>query len=496
MKDDPIHLLMIGCGPHGQRFYLPSLRRIGGKHGVILKGVIELSEVARQIRNSLAWPDDASPEVLSVEPFRGNALPRETARMLDEFVERLGIGAVIICTDPTTHRSYGEWALARNLHLLMDKPVSTRTHVVSDPSASVGLVEDYDALLAIWNGASARGRSVFHLCVHRRFHPVFAFIEKTLREVCKKTTCPLSHYHAYHSDGQWRFPGESLTQRHHSYNEGHGKLSHSGFHFLDCIVRMRRAAAEASGKDCDSARILASFVQPDGLLHQLGEVGYLKLFGENYRKVSPGPDAALMEKFSSFGEIDVDAIISFETNGVPVSTANLTLLHNGFSRRGWMQPDKDLYKGNGRVKHEEHRLHVGPFLCIHALSWQAKDKHDTSSEAVDFQPGGNNHFEVHVFRNSEILGGKPYECHRIEEFPGTNTFDPSRLFIEQVKEAAVDEFFACIRGDLAPEHASSAFSSHRQAVRLMAATYQANIATRHGGPGAVTIPWSDMPGGI
>ena len=45
-----------------------------------------------------------------------------------------------------------------------------------------------------------------------------------------------------------------------------------------------------------------------------------------------------------------------------VTTATLNLMQNSFSRRGWFAPRRDLYKGNGRVRHERLVLQV----CVRA----------------------------------------------------------------------------------------------------------------------------------
>jgi len=479
---EEVRLLMIGGGPHATRFYLPGLDRFGASFPLRLLGLVELPEVAESLRSRRSWPGNSPPEIIVADPFSGHRLPPALAAALDSFVGERKINAVIVCTDPTTHRPYADWAITRGLHLLMDKPVSTRDHVVVSPEAARGLFDDFEHLRRLHETRSPS--AVFSLCVHRRYHPAFEFAESLLREVAGRTGCPLTHYHAYHSDGQWRLPAEIISQSHHSYNRGHGKLSHSGFHFLDCITRMHRAGAEASGKSPDRANILATCLQPDGLLHQLSESDYLRLFGPGYAERSPGPDRSLLPAFGKFGEIDLDAIIDFEKDGVTVGKTNLTLLHNGFSRRCTLLPGKDLYKGNGRVKHEEHRLHVGPFLCIHMLSWQAKDKHDQSSAAEDFHPGGNNHFDIHVFRNAGIIGGAPHETFTLQDLAPAS-FDPARLFIEQVKEQALKEFLQAVLGRIPPENLKSPFSVHRDTVRLMTAVYQA-ISRKE----TIPIPWS------
>lgn len=159
-----------------------------------------------------------------------------------------------------------------------------------------------------------------------------------------------------------------------------------------------------------------------------------------------------------------------------VGQASLNLLHNSFSRRSWLRPAVDLYKGNGRVKHEHHRIHVGPFLAVAIHSYQSKSDHSTSHE-TDLQPGGNNHFEMHIFRNTKIIGGKEVEVIHLDQLA---TFDRSRLYIEQVKEGVVGEFFRFLAGQLTEEELRSSLSDHAIPVRMLSAVYESHANALRG----------------
>ncbi len=483
--EGPIRVLLIGCGPHGRTFYVPALKRRGASHGVEIAGIVELE--SRRVQTEAFCESKAVRcRHVWVRPFDGTSLPGRVAGTLDRLVDEEGVNAVIVCTDPTSHRPYADWALGRSLHLLLDKPVSSRKSAVSSLEAAHGILDDYLHLRDRYREAAERHGVVCELCVHRRHHPAIDRVIEIIREVCGKTGCPVTHSSSYHCDGQWRLPGEVLTQSHHSYYDGHGKISHSGFHFFDCMVRFWDASA-ASGKCPSDAMVCSSFVMPQGGLWQLGQADYRRLFGERYREFCPGPDADVAKRMEHFGEVDADIAVRFELGGLTVGTARLSLLHNGFSRRSWLEPGADLYKGNGRVKHEEHLVHVGPFLCVRVLSWQSKDRHATCGPD-DLLPGGNNHFDVHVFRNADMIGGEPYAMFRLGEFVACQPFDPARLLIDQIKERCVLEFLDAIRGRAPRSELRSDLCSHEMSARLMSAVYQSHIFGARAGNPFVRIP--------
>jgi hypothetical protein len=89
-------------------------------------------------------------------------------------------------------------------------------------------------------------------------------------------------------------------------------------------------AGSCSGKSADSFEVFSSFIRPTGLLNQLGENDYRKIFGFDYDKVKPFNDEELVNQFAGFGEIDAEGLVTFKKNGTPVGLATISLLHNRF----------------------------------------------------------------------------------------------------------------------------------------------------------------------
>lgn len=131
-----------------------------------------------------------------------------------------------------------------------------------------------------------------------------------------------------------------------------------------------------------------------------------------------------------------------------------------------------MYKGNGRVKHEYHNIEQGPFQNIQIHSYQSNDKHDTNTEE-DFLLGGNNHFDIYVFRNNKLTGDtNPLEKYSINNIEDC---DSQKLVVEQTKHTVVEEFIRYVLGYLAKQELLSSIEDHAVPVKLMSMTYQSHI---------------------
>lgn len=468
--------LLVGVGPHATRFYLPALARMAREGRCTLAGAVELEGKGPGTMAALAGAAFAGAEVILVPGFEGEMPPAARA-LLDRMAEKARLDAVIVATEPLCHLPYVEWALGRGLHVLLDKPVTARRDAVNSPDQALGIELDFRRMVRALDRAP--GNPFVSVCAHRRYHPGFDLVLAAVRDACARTGCPVTAIHAHHADGQWRLPMEILTQDHHSYHAGHGKASHSGHHFFDSVHRYM-AAGRASGKVPDSMRIHAAAVRPAGLLRQLGGGDLERLFGPGYRKACPLSDSELLRRFRACGEVDLSATIEFLMEGEAAALASLDLLHNSFSRRSWLEPAADLYKGNGRVKHEHHRVHVGPFLACHVDSYQAKSEH-ASSDGSDLAPGGNNHFDITLFRNVDFLGGREVERIRLADI---GSFDAGSLFIEQVKEGVVGEFMDFLDGRIPREAMRSPLPDHAVPTAILGACYE-SITRAAGGDNPV-----------
>ena len=124
-----------------------------------------------------------------------------------------------------------------------------------------------------------------------------------------------------------------------------------------------------------------------------------------------------------------------------ITTANLNLLHYGFSRRGWFET-KDFYKENGRIRHERINIQVGPLMNIQIHSYQAKEIKDRIDIIDELDTGGLEHFDIDIYRNVDLIGGKPFERIRLADLYDKNIFKSNFSgYNEYSREEFIKSFF-------------------------------------------------------
>uniref|UniRef100_A0A831Z0F7 Gfo/Idh/MocA-like oxidoreductase N-terminal domain-containing protein n=1 Tax=candidate division WWE3 bacterium TaxID=2053526 RepID=A0A831Z0F7_UNCKA len=470
VKVGKIKLAIIGVGPHAKRVYVPALNKLREEYSVELSLTVDLKGKEEDLNDYFKSQEIKPKTMLFVAPFEGK-IPSKLRRELNGQVVRSEIDGVIIATEPLVHRAYAEWALDQGLNILMDKPVTTRKNVSSSIVQAKGIEEDYYSLLGKYKKLQKRKKTIFSINVQRRFSPGTKIVLQLIEEIARKTGCPVTSIQSTHCDGQWRLPSEIVTQDNHPYNTGYGKVSHSGYHFFDNLYQLYKVS-KLTSKVADQVQVFSSFVTPRGFIKQITEKDYPKYFGREYAKVRKFSDKSLQDIYKNFGEVDTSANVRFLIEGENVCNATINLLHNGFSRRTWVRPGKDLYKGNGRVKHEYHNIEQGPFQNIQIHSYQSSDKHDLN-DAKDFELGGNNHFDIYVFRNIGIVGGKkPLEVIRARDIARKERLSSKKLVSEQIKFEVVREFLEFIKVKEKPKKLTSNIDDHEITVKLMSSVYQ------------------------
>lgn len=470
-----IKIIEIGIGPHARRVYVPAMRKWGPTFNAEISLVVDLDEQESSVRQYFQ-KQGYFPDFLFVKRFVGG-IPNNISNYLDEYVEKNDIQAVIISTEPTVHYPYAIWALKKGLHILMDKPITARENAVSSLHAAKQIEDDYKALYAHYKDLQKNKSTAFIINTQRRFHPGFNLVTDLLHEVAVKTDCPITSIQSTHCDGQWRLPNEIVTQDYHPYNRGFGKASHSGYHLFDAVYQFYKTSG-ITGKVANSMEVFSSFVQPKGFLHQLHQKNYESFFGKRYKKVRTLSDRKLSQIFNGYGEIDLSSIVTLKKDDDAICNITLNLLHNGFAKRSWMLPGEDLYKGNGRVKHEYHNIEQGPFQNIQIHSYQSKDKHDVNTEA-DFEVGGNNHFDIYIFRNYEMTGDK--KALRIIRMNDINSsIANDSLVVERVKHSVVKEFLSFLQGSIPKQKLTSNIDDHLIPVQMMSGVYRSHNQYKKG----------------
>jgi len=473
-----LRFLLIGLGPHSKRIYLPFIKENGQKLSLSIALGVDVKEKKEQAQNIINQVG-VNIEQLEFVPRFSHTMPDEVKKLLSTRVHELKIDAVIIATEPSAHKAYALWAMELGLPVLMDKPLSTRAHAVSDMNAAQSIFSDFEEL----NAAQKKSGTLFMVNSQRRYHPGMRKVYSLIREVAEKYKMPVTAIQSSDADGQWFFPEEVMNETYHGYESGYGKCSHSGYHYFDTIYQFYKAGY-VTGKMANTLKVYASFIQPPSFFKQITQDDYRSFFGEAYD--SDFSQEQLEQAVQDFGEIDSASTITFLQDKYPMCNVQLNLIHNSFCRRAWVKANKDLYKSNGRVKHEYHVIQQGPLQTIQIHGYQVSSDHN-NNDLNEFNFGGNNHFDVYVFRNDGILGGQPLKMYSTRSTnPEMETIDENipldKLTYEYSRELAVTEFIQLLREDSKAANLSP-LVDHALPSQIMSALYQSHFT---GGP--ITLP--------
>jgi len=469
---DKINILLIGLGPHAKRIYYPICERDGKTYNIQLVYTVDLEEKRADITKYLAEKNNTSTQVYFIPPQDQTyeRLSSAVKNQLNQIVRQFKIKGVIIATEPQVHKMYVAWALEQGLSVLMDKPISTHKHISTDLKIPQKLLTDYQELKTAYLSAKRKYKRVlFSLMAQRRWHSAFIKIKSLISEAFEKTNCPVTSIQTFHADGQWRLPSEIVDIDYHGYNQGFGKCSHSGYHFFD-IVTWLIEAAESDEKSIDNVDISTNFLRPYDYLYQINLKDYQNIF-PNFKTQNKYSKGELLNLFKNYAEIDAFSSLAFKHNDRIQTLANVNLAHNSYSQRGWLSAKgKDLYKGNGRLRHESHFIEQGPFQAISFISYQSKEVDPTKMHGL-YDVGGEYHLDIHVFRNSNLFPKwKTYEKISIRDLNNKVMAGKSRGHQEDARRQAVQEFFKFLNGEsIIPV---SDLLDHERSTKLMTGVYQ------------------------
>lgn len=470
-----INILLIGCGYHARRIYVPHL---ADQKKAKLSAIVDLASQKEKIWGFLTEKAITDIDFYYTDNYQiSDDLSSEEVRNLNNLVAKQKIDAVIISTEPLAHFKYARWALEHDLHVLMDKPVTTECDVSTDKEKAKKLYSDYTTLKELYKSKLKHKKLVFILQAQRRHHGGFLKARDLILEIAKKTNCPITSIESFHSDGQWRFPREIVEQTYHPYNQGYGKMSHSGYHSLDTAVWLAQSSILDPKKEYDNFELYAQVARPADFFSQLTPEDYIRLFPEIDRNNLISSDQ-LREMLgangagSVTGELDAHALIALRHGEHTITNIGSHAVHNGFSQRNWISAvGRDLYKGNGRVRHESYIIEQGPFQCVIVNSFQSHEifKSDISPNAV----GGEYHYDIHAFRNSTLFPEyKTYEFITMSEINELVDLKYSRGHQEDARRNCVEEFILAIDNQIPPHQQISNFLDHELSTHLLSAIYE------------------------
>lgn len=411
------NVALVGIGPHAKRIYLNYFK----KHKVNLALVIDLNSQRESIKKYLLENGFKNTRIFTIDDkYKDDEhLSEELSSNLLAVCNTLEITHLIISTEPKGHFMYLEFALKNNINVLTDKPITVSKNMTSLRSIEKVRKQYYEIL-----ELAKHSKGTCKVMCQRQYHRGYEKIKEVLTDVVDEYKMPITNIDIFHSDGAWEMPHD-LEKENHPYKYGYGKLFHSGYHFIDLLSDFIKINDSLGGnKSIVSGEVYSKVFTPNDEMNILNIEDYKRLFKDQnipeYYNENSNPN------FNKYGEKDYHGLLTFyNKNGFPITTANLNLLHNGVSRRSWVE-SKDFYKSNGRIRHERINIEIGHLLNIQVHSYQSKEICDrTDNEEL---VGGLEHFDIYFFNNplvdkepfKEIHLGDMYSEKEKKEFLGYN----------------------------------------------------------------------------
>lgn len=411
------NVALVGIGPHAKRIYLNYFK----KHKVNLALVIDLNSQRESIKKYLLENGFKNTRIFTIDDkYKDDEhLSEELSSNLLAVCNTLEITHLIISTEPKGHFMYLEFALKNNINVLTDKPITVSKNMTSLRSIEKVRKQYYEIL-----ELAKHSKGTCKVMCQRQYHRGYEKIKEVLTDVVNEYKMPITNIDIFHSDGAWEMPHD-LEKENHPYKYGYGKLFHSGYHFIDLLSDFIKINDSLGGnKSIVSGEVYSKVFTPNDEMNILNIEDYKRLFKD--QNIPEYYNENSYPNFNKYGEKDYHGLLTFyNKNGFPITTANLNLLHNGVSRRSWVE-SKDFYKSNGRIRHERINIEIGHLLNIQVHSYQSKEICDrTDNEEL---VGGLEHFDIYFFNNplvdkepfKEIHLGDMYSEKEKKEFLGYN----------------------------------------------------------------------------
>ncbi len=477
-----INILLIGCGPHARRIHVPIVNLEQKNLNVKIDTIVDLVSQKNVIDDYLKKNNYGPYNLIYLNKkeqiIKKNTISRELSDRLDLIVKKRKINAVFISTEPCAHVAYAKWALKNGLNILMDKPISTPLNLASSMKSVKQLSKDYTDLLKLYRKQKKKYPNlVFELLTQRRYHVAFQKIRELIDEVVDRTGVPITAFQTMHCDGQWRMPSEIIEQDYHPYNQGYGKCSHSGYHSIDIIDWLIRSSIRNKNQKPKKIEVTSNFMYPKDFVNQLPYEEYSKLFDVN------DPIKYELKEYKKlvkdYGEIDAQIDVCYKNKDNDVTTiGQYSLLHNSFSQRDWPNAlGRDLYKGNGRIRHEMHYLVQGPFQTIIYESYQSEEILNEKTNHSNI--GGEYHLDIHVFRNSKMFKDwKSYEKISLDDLENHILKGYSRGHQEDARRAAIVSFIKSITDNCVVRF--SDIEDQEESIAILSSIYKSALLRKHG----------------
>ncbi len=427
-----IDVALIGLGPHAKRIYLPYLK----KRRIHLPLVVEVESKEEETKRILWESGFKKTQVLTLKDKDKDAthLPNYFKKQLEFVCKLYEITHMIVSTEPKAHNMYIEYALMHKISVLTDKPITVMKNM-----KTISQIEKVKKEYQRLNKLSIKNKTNCVVMCQRQYHKGYEYIKKLLKGIVNQYGIPITYVDIYHCDGAWEFPHD-MEKENHPYKYGYGKLFHSGYHFIDFLSDLIKINNQLpTSKQIEQCEIYSNYLTPNDEANIINIKDYKRLFKN--QKIPTYYEDVTTPEFNHYGEKNYYGLMEFKNkDNQTVMNVNLNLLHNGFSRRGWIET-KNFYKENGRVRHERLNIQVGPLLNIQVHSYQSKEIKDRQDLNREEMSGGLEHFDIEIYRNVDIIGGKPYEKIKLGDLYTEKEKKNMLGYNELAREKLLSEFF-------------------------------------------------------
>ena len=428
------NIMLVGLGPHSKRIYMNYFKN----HNIIPSIIVDLESNKENVKNYLATNGFGNTIIWTL-PNRYKdceSLPVQEYNSLLQLCQENEINYIISSTEPKAHNMYLQFDLKNNINILSDKPITVVKGM--DKLKNIKKVKkQYEELLELYQNSNCK----CNIMCQRQYHRGYVFIKKLLAEIISQYNIPITYIDIYHCDGNWEMPHD-LDKENHPYKYGYGKLYHSGYHFIDLLaelVKLNNLTDES--KRIVEGKMYGDVFTPDDEKVVFNANDFKNIF--NLKEMSEPYLSLSQNDYSTYGEKNFYGNIGFyNSSNRLITTANINLLHYGFSRRGWFE-SRDYYKKNGRIRHERINIQVGPLLNIQVHSYQSKEIKDRTNSIEETLTGGLEHFDIDIYRNVDIIGGIPFQRIQLKDLYGDELGKENFIgFNEFSREEFVNSFLS------------------------------------------------------
>lgn len=446
------NIMLIGLGPHSKRIYMNYFK----KYNIEPKLLIDIESNRETIKNYLTENNFSNTKIwLLPDEYKDNEeLPAQYYNSLLDECRENNITHIISSTEPKAHNMYLLFALKNNINILSDKPI-TVVKGMDKLNNIKKIKKQYNNLLRLYKNANCK----CNIMCQRQYHRGYQYIKELLSEIIKEYNIPITYIDIYHCDGAWELPHD-MNKENHPYKYGYGKLFHSGYHFIDLLSELLKLNNLTSkDKKIVNGTIYGNIFTPRDELEVFKPKDYKEIFkSDNYFNIYNNLNN---EEYKGYGEKNFYGMLNFYNKKKKlITTTNINLLHYGFSRRGWFET-RDYYKNNGRIRHERINIQVGPLLNIQVHSYQSKEIKERKNVIHEIETGGLEHFDIDIYRNVDLIGGKPFERIKLRDLYGKEI---ERSNFIGYNEYSREEFIADFLSD---NPTRSDLSSHKLGIEIL-----------------------------